>query len=152
MDLIRMAVAAAAALVVGIPFLLATRQIRPAGEEMVRRAKRAGRVTEGALTDKVFLPPDMSAPESRLREVRWRARYEYEVDGVAYSYHCTILPPVPDRVTLYYPEGRPDQAQIESAAQRQRGAAYTLRALVPVGVWVVVYWLLPLAGIGGAGA
>ena len=109
MDLVRMLIAAAAALVIGIPFLLAT----------------------------------------RLRQNRWRVCYDYEVDGVAYSYKCTLGAPVPERVSLYYPEGRPDRAEIWGAVQRRRGPAYTLRALVPVAVWAAVYWLLALAEVGG---
>mgnify|MGYP000018258242 FL=1 len=149
MDLVRMLIAAAAALVIGIPFLLATRRVRPAGEKMAREAWRQGRVAEGVLADKVYLPPDMGAQNSRLRQNRWRVRYDYEVDGVAYSYKCTLGAPVPERVSLYYPEGRPDRAEIWGAVQRRRGPAYTLRALVPVAVWAAVYWLLALAEVGG---
>lgn len=65
MDLLRMAIAAVVAIVVGIPFVLATRHMRPAGEKEWQDAAQAGRVTTGTLTDKVFLPPDMSSQYSK---------------------------------------------------------------------------------------
>ena len=86
MDLLRMAIAAVVAIVVGIPFVLATRHMRPAGEKEWQDAARAGRVTTGTLADKVFLPPDMSSQYSKMREVRGKARYDYPVDGVQYAY------------------------------------------------------------------
>lgn len=149
MDLLRMAIAAVAAVVIGIPFILATRHMRPAGEKIWKDAARAGRVTTGTLVKKVFLPPDMSSPDSRMREVQWKARYDYTVDGVQYAYYCTLYPPVPERVDLYYPEGRPDRAALQSALVRKRGPAYTLWALVPVIIWVLVYWMLPVVGVSG---
>lgn len=150
MDLLRMAIAAVATVVIGIPFILATRHIRPVGEKLWQDAARAGRVTTGTLVDKVFLPPDMSSKYTAMRQVRWKARYDYTVDGVQYAYFCTLEPPVPERVDLYYPEGRPDRAALQSALVRKRGPSYTLWALVPVAVWVIVYWLLPLVGISGS--
>ena len=150
MDLLRMAIAAVVAIVVGIPFVLATRHMRPAGEKEWQDAARAGRVTTGTLTDKVFLPPDMSSQYSKMREVRWKARYDYTVDGVQYAYFCTLKAPVPEQVDLYYPEGRPDRAALRSTMVRKRGPAYTLWALVPVAIWMVVYWMLPIFGISEA--
>lgn len=150
MDLFRMAIAAVVAIVVGIPFILATRHMRPAGEKEWKDAARAGRVTTGTLTDKVFLPPDMSSQYSKMREVRWKVRYDYAVDGVQYAYFCTMKAPVPEQVDLYYPEDRPDRAALQSAMTRKRGRAYTLWALVPVAIWVAVYWMLPIFGISGA--
>ena len=118
MDLLRMAIAAVVAIVVGIPFVLATRHMRPAGKRNGKDAARAGRVTTGTLTDKVFLPPDMSSQYSKMREVRWKARYDYTVDGVQYAYFCVLKAPVPEQVDLYYSEGRPDRAALRSAMVR----------------------------------
>jgi hypothetical protein len=149
MDLFRMAIAAVVAIVVGIPFILATRHMRHAGEKEWQDAARAGRVTTGKLKDKVFLPPDMSSPHSKMRKIRWKAKYEYDVDGGQYAYFCIVKAPVPERVDLYYPEGRPDRAALRSAMVRKRGPAYTLWALFPVAIWIVVYWVLPTIGISG---
>lgn len=150
MDLLRMAIAAVVAIVVGIPFVLATRHMRPAGEKEWQDAAQAGRVTTGTLTDKVFLPPDMSSQYSKMREVRWKARYDYTVDGVQYAYFCVLKAPVPEQVDLYYSEGRPDRAALRSAMVRKRGPAYTFWFFVPVAIWMVVYWMLPIFGISKA--
>lgn len=147
MDLFRMAIAAVVAIVVGVPLILATRHMRPAGEKEWQEAARAGRVTTGTLTDKVFLPPDMASSDSKMRAVRWRVRYDYTVNGVQYAYFCTLKAPVPEQVDLYYPEGQPDRAALQSAMMRRRGLAYTLWALAPVAIWIVVYWALPIFGI-----
>ena len=150
MDLLRMAIAAVVAIVVGIPFILATRHMRPAGEKEWQDAARAGRVTMGTLAGKTFLPPDMTSSHSAMRQARWKVRYDYTVDGVQYAYFCTLKAPVPERVDLYYPEGRPDRAALRSAMVRKRGPAYTFWFFVPVAIWMVVYWMLPIVGISKA--
>ena len=150
MDLLRMAIAAVVAIVVGIPFILATRHMRPAGEKEWQDAARAGRVTMGTLAGKTFLPPDMTSSHSAMRQARWKVRYDYTVDGVQYAYFCTLKAPVPERVDLYYPEGRPDRATLRSAMVRKRGPAYTFWFFVPVAIWMVVYWMLPIFGISKA--
>ena len=85
-----------------------------------------------------------------MREVRWKARNDYTVDGVQYAYFCVLKAPVPEQVDLYYSEGRPDRAALRSAMVRKRGPAYTFWFFVPVAIWMVVYWMLPIFGISKA--
>lgn len=148
MDPIRFFLSALAAIVVGVPFAIATRAVRPAGEELAEDAIRHGRVVSATLVKSAFLPPDMSSQYSQQRQVRWLCQYRYSIAGKDYTYRCTLGQKAPDQIELCYPVGKPDKAMLSSSMKRKRGGAYVVRVLVPVVIWAIVYWTLPLVGIG----
>ena len=148
MDPIRFFLSALAAIVVGIPFAIVARAVRPAGENLAEDAVRHGRVVTATLVKSAFLPPDMSSQYSRQRQVRWLCQYRYSIGGKDYTYRCTLGQQGPDQIELCYPAGKPDKAMLSSSMKRKRGGAYVMRVLAPVIVWAIVYWSLPLVGIG----
>lgn len=142
MDLVYFLISAVVALALGIPFLLLTRRTRPAGEQVVAEARRAGRVVRGVLEKSTFLRADMSDDSRDNRRDQWIAVYGYVVNGVHYTYRETVFnDPVPE-LTLYYPAGRPGAAISQGAAAARFGGGYLLRALVPLVIWAAVYWIL----------
>ena len=148
MDPIRFFLSALAAIAVGIPFAIATRAVRPAGENLAEEAIRHGRVVSATLVKSAFLPPDMSSQHSQQRQVRWLCQYRYTVGGKDYTYRCTLTQKGPAQMELCYPAGKPDKAMLPGSMKRKRGGAYVMRALVPIVVWAAVYWALPVVGVG----
>lgn len=148
MDPIRFFLSALVAIAVGVPFTIATRAVRPSGEKLAEDAMRHGRVVSATLVKSAFLAPDMSSKYRQQRQVRWLCQYHYSIGGKDYIYRCILGQQGPAHVKLCYPAGKPSKAIPPSAMQRKRGGAYVMRALAPVIVWAVVYWTLPLVGIG----
>ena len=147
MDSIRFFLSALAAIAVGIPLAISTGAIRSTGENLKEDSAWHGRVVTANLISKAFLPPDISSQNSRLRQVRWLAKYNYTVDGQEYTYRCTLGHQAPDQVLLSYPAGRPDKAEIQDPITQKQRRVF-LRVLAPVIVWVAVYWALPMVGNG----
>lgn len=147
MDPIRFFLSALAAIAVGVPLALSTRAIRSTGKNLENDSARSGRVVTANLISKAFLPPDISSQNSRLRQTRWLARYNYTVDGQEYTYRCTLGHQAPDQVLLCYPAGRPDKAEIQDPITQKQNRVL-LQVLIPVIVWTSVYWALPMMGIG----
>lgn len=142
MDAVCFLIAALAAIAVAIPFQLAARRVRPAGERMVEEARQAGRMARGVLVQSTFLRGDVRDSRRRNRQNQWMAVYRYEVDGVPYTYReLTASEPV-EELRLYYPAGRPEAALSQGRAPGRFGGAYVLRVLLPIAVWAAVYWLL----------
>ena len=148
MDPIRFFLSALVAIAVGVPFTIATRAVRPSGEKLAEDAMRHGRVVSATLVKSAFLAPDISSKYRQQRQVRWLCQYRYSIGGKDYTYQCTLGQQGPVQVDLCYPAGKPGNAMLPSAMNRKRGGAYIMRALIPVVVWAVVYWMLPLVGIG----
>lgn len=147
MDPIRFFLSALAAIAVGVPLALSARAIRSTGKNLENDSTRPGRVVTANLISKAFLPPDISSQNSRLRQTRWLAKYNYTVEGQEYTYRCTLGHQAPDQVLLCYPAGRPDKAEMRDPIN-QNWSGIFIRMLVPVIVGTVVYWALPMIGIG----
>lgn len=147
MDPIRFFLSALAAIAVGVPLALSTRAIRSTGENLEDDSTRPGRVVTANLISKAFLPPDISSQNSRPRQTRWLAKYNYTVDGQEYTYRCTLEYQAPDQVLLCYPAGRPDKAEMRDPITQKQNRVL-LQVLIPVVVWTAVYWFLPMVGIG----
>lgn len=147
MDPIRFFLSALAAIAVGVPLALSARAIRSTGKNLENDSTRPGRVVTANLISKAFLPPDISSQNSRLRQTRWLAKYNYTVDGQEYTYRCTLGHQAPDQVLLCYPAGRPDKAEIQDPITQKQNRVL-LQVLIPVIVWTSVYWALPMMGIG----
>lgn len=147
MDPIRFFLSALAAIAVGVPLALSARAIRSTGKNLENDSTRPGRVVTANLISKAFLPPDISSQNSRLRQTRWLAKYNYTVEGQEYTYRCTLGHQAPDQVLLCYPAGRPDKAEIQDPITQKQNRVL-LQVLIPVIVWTSVYWALPMMGIG----
>lgn len=130
-----------AALAVSLPVALAVthRGLTTAGERIVREARRAGRTATATLQSSRFLLGDPTKDLRRRRNSYW-VSYQYQVDGVDYVYRARTLSDPPQTITLYYPEGHPDQAVPES--DRTPGKAYSFWTFLPLILWAAFYYLL----------
>ena len=130
-----------AALAVSVPVIVAAcrRGLSTAGERTVRQARQAGRVVTATLQSSRFLVGDPSG-NLEQRKNQYRVVYEYQVDGIGYTYRARFRSVPPRCILLYYPQGRPDKAVPEN--DRTPGIPYALAALLPLALWVAFYYLV----------
>ena len=130
-----------ATVVASVPILMMAfrRGLTTAGEQTVRQAKQAGRVVVATLKKRKFLSGDPSGDLYQRRNL-YLVVYEYQVDGISYTYRARLRCEPPQTLMLYYPEGRPNKAVLES--DRTPGVVYSLASLFPLALWVAFYYLV----------
>ncbi|MBE6658117.1 MAG: hypothetical protein E7604_06710 [Ruminococcaceae bacterium] len=143
MELHLLLISAVIAVVCTCPYLVSAAKrgaYRGNNEIIIEEAKRAGRVAVGTLVGTRYLPGEPGHKNPLDRDSRWLGTYTYEVNGKTYTLGVSTTDTLPETLTVYYPEGRPNKGITEMNASANGKQA--LIALIPVFVWAAVYWLL----------
>ena len=143
MELNLMIISAVLAIVCTAPLMLSGARkgaYRTQNEILIEEATRAGRVAVGILVATRFLPGDPSHKNPLDRDDRWLGTYSYEINGKTYTCGVSTADNLPETLTVYYPEGKPNKGVTEMNASVSGKPA--LFALLPDIVWAALYWLL----------
>ena len=143
MDLQAMIISMIITLILSIPFMMkgvSNGAYRTKGEKIIEEAKKSGRVVEAVLVKKIFITGEPNAADRRERESKWWSFYQYEVKGRTYKYNVNFYEEPPEKLTLYYPAGKPKKAI--AYGSEVVGAKTTFLILLPVFIWAIIYHII----------
>lgn len=140
MDMTRLFLSAAAAVVLTVPLLSVLRRNGILGrknERIIAEARTAGRVATAQLVNAVWSRGEPGAKTAYDRAELWRGTYRYEVDGKQYTFRTQGEDRPPETLELFYPAGRPGRATCEG--REDHSGLNIFAALLPVLVWAFFY-------------